>query len=635
VECLGIAFPNDEDRRKHFLGILREKLKDPDFRKIEGFPIGSDEEILELSDPPYYTACPNPFIADFIKHYGKSYDPDKPYSREPFATDVSEGKNAKVYRAHSYHTKVPPKAIVPFIQHFTDSDHIILDAFCGSGMTGLAGQECKRSTLLCDLAPGATFIANYYNAFPKSSEIKSSLDALNKQIRLSCEWLYRVKHSETKYGILNYAILSEVFFCQNCTNEVTYWEIDKTSKCPHCGVGLKKAELQRKITSSGKTEIRPVHIYYFVGKKRYDRPANADDLALIKEIEIKQIPFWYPEDNMLQLPPPWGDYYRAGYHQGYEKVSDFYTKRNLWTIACMWQKISELDLPSFMRFVVTSLLAMRCSIRMPYREGGRSAGAINNLHIPSLIQEYNPVEVLARKGKAFIEAGRETPKGRRPFITTQSSTDLRQIPDNSIDYIFVDPPFGSNIIYSELNFLWEAWFRVFSNQQQEAIVSAYQKKGFLEYGNLMFACFKEMHRTLKPGRWITVEFHNSQNAIWSAIQEALASAGFIVADVRTLDKQQGSYKQVSTAGAVKQDLIISAYKPNGGLEDRFKLEAGTEDGVWDFIRTHLKQLPVFVSKDGQAEVIAERQNYLLFDRMVAFHVQRGVTIVDGNVIMYQ
>jgi hypothetical protein len=59
---------------------------------------------------------------------------------------------------------------------------------------------------------------------------------------------------------------------------------------------------------------------------------------------------------------------------------------------------------------------------------------------------------------------------------------------------------------------------------------------------------------------------------------------------------------------------------------RRKLTAGTEDGVWDFVRTHLKQLPVFVSKDGQAEVIAERQNYLLFDRMVALHVQRGVTV---------
>lgn len=72
--------------------------------------------------------------------------------------------------------------------------------------------------------------------------------------------------------------------------------------------------------------------------------------------------------------------------------------------------------------------------------------------------------------------------------------------------------------------------------------------------------------------------------------------------------------------------MISAYKPNHGLEERFKLEAGSEEGVWDFVRTHMRQLPVFVSKDGQAEAIAERQSFLLFDRMVAFHVQRGVTI---------
>lgn len=107
VECLGVTFPNDEKRRKHFLDKLREKLKDPEFRKIEEFPIGSDEDILALSETPYYTACPNPFIADFIKHYGTPYDPSKPYSREPFATDVSDGKNDPIYNAHSYHTKVP------------------------------------------------------------------------------------------------------------------------------------------------------------------------------------------------------------------------------------------------------------------------------------------------------------------------------------------------------------------------------------------------------------------------------------------------------------------------------------------------------------------------------------------------
>ena len=98
--------------------------------------------------------------------------------------------------------------------------------------------------------------------------------------------------------------------------------------------------------------------------------------------------------------------------------------------------------------------------------------------------------------------------------------------------------------------------------------------------------------------------------------------------------KQDTYKQ-SIAEAVKQDLVISAYKPNGGLEERFKLAAGTEEGAWDFIRTHLKQLPVFVSKDGRAEIIAERQNYLLFDRMVAFHVQRGVTVPFSAAEFYQ
>jgi hypothetical protein len=58
VECLGMTFENDEKRREYFLEKLREKLKDPEFRKIEGFPIGEDEDILALSDPPYYTACP-------------------------------------------------------------------------------------------------------------------------------------------------------------------------------------------------------------------------------------------------------------------------------------------------------------------------------------------------------------------------------------------------------------------------------------------------------------------------------------------------------------------------------------------------------------------------------------------------
>jgi hypothetical protein len=151
----------------------------------------------------------------------------------------------------------------------------------------------------------------------------------------------------------------------------------------------------------------------------------------------------------------------------------------------------------------------------------------------------------------------------------------------------------------------------------------------------MTRCFTEYYRVLKPGRWMTVEFHNSKNSVWNAIQESLQEAGFVVGDVRVLDKQQGSFKQVTAAGAVKQDLIISAYKPNGGLEGRFKVTAGSAEGAWDFARTHLTQLPVVVANHGKMEVVAERQDYLLFDRMVAFHVQRGVTIPLSAAEFYQ
>jgi hypothetical protein len=211
------------------------------------------------------------------------------------------------------------------------------------------------------------------------------------------------------------------------------------------------------------------------------------------------------------------------------------------------------------------------------------------------------------------------------FTSTQAFNNIF-CPNDTVDYIFIDPPFGANINYSELNFIWESWFKVFTNIVSEAIENKVHNKGIDEYRNLMTGCFKEAFRVLKPGRWMTVEFSNTKSSVWNTIQTALLKAGFVVANVSALDKKQGSINAYTTSTAAIQDLIISVYKPNGGLEERFKIEAGTEEGAWDFVRTHLKQLPGFVSKEGKAEMIAERQNYLLFDRMVAYHVQRGAAV---------
>ncbi len=189
-------------------------------------------------------------------------------------------------------------------------------------------------------------------------------------------------------------------------------------------------------------------------------------------------------------------------------------------------------------------------------------------------------------------------------------------------------------MYSELNYLWESWHQVFTNNSAEAVINDSQNKRLIDYQHLMERCFSEFYRVLKPGRWITVEFHNSQNSVWNSIQEAMLRSGFIVADVRTLDKKQGTFKQLTTYSAVKQDLIISAYKPKTAFEDKFKILSGSNEGVWEFIRQHLSNLPIVVANNKIIEVIAERQPFLLFDRMVAFHIQRGLSIPLSSAEFY-
>ena len=119
---------------------------------------------------------------------------------------------------------------------------------------------------------------------------------------------------------------------------------------------------------------------------------------------------------------------------------------------------------------------------------------------------------------------------------------------------------------------------------------------------------------------MTVEFSNTQASVWNAIQIALQEAGFVVANVSALDKKQGSFKAVTTTTAVKQDLVISAYKPNDELEERFSKAGGGADSAWDFTRTHLHYLPVVKFRSGSLEFIAERDPRIIFDRMVAWFV---------------
>lgn len=673
VECLGMTFENDETRRAYYREKLRDRFRDIRFREILGFPVGKETDILALSDPPYYTACPNPFIEDFIRHYGKPYDSFNPYSREPFAADVSEGKNDPIYNAHSYHTKVPHKAIMRYLLHYTEPGDIILDGFCGTGMTGVAAQLCAdrttveslgyrvdedstifrqesgedgnvdwvpfsklglRRAILNDLSPAATFIAYNYNSPTDVEAFERNARRILNEVEKECGWMYETKHSDKRVGRINYTVWSDVFVCPECTEEIVFWEVavdretgrvSKSFPCPHCNVSLTKRHMGRAwITKYDRAsdqiikqaKLIPVLVNYSIGKKRYSKRPDHEDLALIEKIEQSDLPYWFPANRLFE-----GGETRRNEKIGITHVHHLYTPRNIWILAALRERFKDCS-KTMLLFTsqlvnVSRLNRYRPGVSFPYNP------LSGTLYVGSQISEPNIFVAYRNKLRRFVDAFKQLQA--RNMIECHSSTQL-DMADSSCDYIFTDPPFGGNLPYAELNVLWEEWLQISTQRDQEAIESKHQDKGLSEYQALMADCFHEYYRVLKPSRWMTVEFHNSRNRVWNSLQEALQQAGFVIADVRTLDKQTGTFKQVTSGGAVKQDLIISAYKPMGGLEDRFRLSAGTEEGVWDFVRAHLGKLPVFVSSNGQSETVAERQNYLLFDRMVSFHVQRGVTV---------
>lgn len=663
VECLGQTFPNDEARREHFLKLLAEKLKDPAFRNQEGFPSGTDEAILAMSDPPYYTACPNPWITDFIKIHGAQYDSGSSYSKEPFAFDVTEGKNDPIYNAHSYHTKVPHKAIMRYVEHFTNDGDIVLDGFCGTGMTGVAVAQVGggRKSLLIDLSPIATFIARNLNGEFDNARFRQTAETITSAIKETAPRVYSTQHNGWRVqdrkafahkeyeragnprGDIEFCLYSDVVSCPNCGAQHAFYSIAVDEQqdclrsellCPSCGKESNESDwelsfeskydpLLKEIHKEGKTV--PVLINYSVGKSRFEKIPDDEDLGILRECENDLTLIDFPVVKLIH-----GRETQRNAPRGITHLHHFFTSRELVTVSLLLKHINDVkdsSLRHALLFSLTACLPYASRMRR-FRADRKGGGPLSGtLYVGSLTTPPNVLHSFLRNAET-ISSALSYPgiQDRTALISTQSSTDLSTIPDNCIDYIFVDPPFGSNLDYSELNFFWEALLGVVTKQSAETIVSTVQHKALDDYRNLLTASFSEFYRVLKPGRWMTVEFSNTQASVWNTIQIALQEAGFVVSNVSALDKKQGSFKAVMTTTAVKQDLVISTYKPNGGLEERFTKTGGSEESVWDFVRTHLKYLPTVKESDATLQYIGERDPRIIFDRMVSWFVRHSVLV---------
>lgn len=612
----------------------------PLIKKIEGFPIGKDDDILALSQPPFFTACPNPYIKEFIEKNGRPYDANNDsYHRKPYTDDIDTNKNDKLTNAHSYHTKSPFHAIQQYIEHYTEPGDIVLDCFTGSGMTGIAAQKANRKAVLTDLSPIAGFLAFNYNHSIETSRFYTEATKILDEVRDEISWMLETKHKDGRFGVINSILYSEDFICPICSSNFTLWEYAVDSEkgvfndpfeCKNCGGKIKKGDCGKVMEKRydkylnaeiEQVKITPVEILYVIDKKRFKKKPDQYDLDLIAKISELTIPYSFPTDRM-----PVGGETRRNDKNGLTHVHHYFTQRNLYTLAAIISKIQEVndeDIRSKLYIAVNSMF-LRSSkkailaINYYFNGGGGYIATISgNMYIASLFFEVEVLEQFETRIKKINEINRHNFNKQNTIVSTQSATDFSNVPDSSVDYIFVDPPFGENLMYSELNYLYEAWLKIATNNNDEAIMNKSQNKSISEYNSLMHTCFKNLFRVLKPNRWITIEYHNSKSAIWNGLQESITKAGFVIAHTSILKNKGGSFVINVSPNSVANDLMINAYKPSEKFIEKFTSSVGVNlEG--DFIDLVLSNLPV--------QPMIERTEKMLYSKMIAYYLQKGYQI---------
>lgn len=575
-------------------------------------------------------------------------------------------RTGALFGAFPYPTKISPDAIALYIAAHTKPGDTVFDGFGGSGTTGLAALLCERpseelqaeairlgidvkwgarNAVLYEIGALGSFVARTLTNPPDPAVFKRAAENVLAAGESEDGWMYEARDPSGAKGSLRHVIWSDKLRCPECRSSVTLWdacvsldpaEISSVFSCPKCQHEAPLDSVERvtvreqddvlceRRTLRGRAMAR---VYGSTGKKLWSRPATSADMALIKRIEAEQIPSSVP-----QVQIPWGDLYRKGYHRGISHVHHFYTRRNLIVFARMWERVESYRgaLREGLRFWLLSYNAAHGTImtRVVAKTGQKdlvvTSAQPGVLYVSGLPVEKNFFAGLRRKLTTIAQAFEITHGGSGKVEVVHGSSCSVALPSGSIDYVFTDPPFGANIPYAELSFINEAWLKTFTDRTDEAIVSPDQGKAINEYRELLTRSFSEARRILKPSGKATMVFHSASAEVWNALQRAYQDAGFDVEHAGVLDKKQGSFKQVTTEGAVRGDPVLLLGRRRKAA-DRTKSKSDADESVWA-VATALHHAAAALH--DPAEVTAQR----LYSRLVAHFLSHHQQVpIDADV----
>jgi len=531
----------------------------------------------------YYSSGPNPNLRRFVEEHATPYDPTTDdYDVPPFDQPITTTKATAIYNMHTYWSKKPHDAIRQYIQHYTKPGDLVLDPFCGSGGTALAALLEGHAAIAIDLSPAATFITKGY-AFPLIDDGSAKeIQVIERALRELEQTLYRTRcHLCGGPATVSYVVYSFALKCLKCYEYVLYYDCKSVGKgrkkkriCPNCGEEI----------SGAKNRVvgwRLVETAYYCEagchKTRISRSHNdpdddarrifqEEDLPRLERVASLASDYEIPKH---QLPK------RTLSHRLRQKnistIDQLFTDDVNITYARVLRLAAGSCIEDLIKFSLTAMM-LNCSKMVTNRD---RLGFIKGFYyVPLEFRVQNAVEAFLKKLRYVYEVKSElyTMSQLRSSgavcISTQSATNLSAIPSNTIDYIFTDPPYADKVPYWELNLAWEHWLGFDVRwEEEEVIVNPRRGKGFPHWVRQMRRSLEEMLRVLKPGRWMSVCYHDSSEGTWALLQDLASEVGFIADTVESalyIDTGQKSYKQKTDSKVTKRDLVVNFRKPRAG-----------------------------------------------------------------------
>jgi 16S rRNA G966 N2-methylase RsmD len=516
-----------------------------------------------------------------------------------------------IYNAHGYLTKVPVDAILPYINEFTRPGEVVLDMFAGSGMTAIAATILGRNAVVSDISALGQHIALGYLTKIDSERLRRvAAAAISGATKRLGDLYASVRASDGDIVETQRTIWTFLYACPNCASELSYYQLlrdnswQPPSHCPRCGKGIRKSALRY-------LGERPVCVVVRdAGGKQIEQPLSSADLTRISAAGRVRRELTVPS---LPISPDREMYRRSALGKwGLRATADFFSDRNALALKYLHDEILAVKDEASKRkllFAFTAILP-RASRRYQWHPKRPLNAANQNYYIAPVYYEWNVFDLFRRKVAAIIRSDVEIEARNRAYgglgtgdfeYLRASADDLKHLADESVDYVFTDPPFGSNIFYSDMNLFQEAWLGDQTTHAKEAVIHTEvgrRDKSREKYARILEGACREAYRVLRPGRHLSMIFGNSSGRVWSIAQRALRQSGFepVPAHIAILDKGQRSVKGLNSGreSVATLDLIVTVRKPtkptvyeiNGSPETR--LEAVLERSL---DRARLGELP--------------------------------------------